>query len=94
MELSRELEDLRPVGKVKSQWLEHLSEVLQLSEVELLKYSLTELDNMLKEHEQELEDKVQQTDEYIDQLAQQDGWDVDVDESGHIFIVNAEGGIA
>ena len=81
------------MGKVKSQWLEHLSEVLQLSEVELLKYSLTELDNMLKEHEQELEDKVQQTDDYIDQLAQQDGWDVDVDEDGHIFIVNAEGGI-
>ena len=82
------------MGKVKSQWLEHLSEVLQLSEVELSKYSLTELDNMLKEHERELEEQVQQTDDYIDQLAQQDGWDVDVDEDGHIFIVNAEGGIA
>jgi len=82
------------VGKVKSQWLEHLSEVLQLSEVELSKYSLTELDNMLKEHERELEEQVQQTDDYIDQLAQQDGWDVDVDEDGRIFIVNAEGGIA
>ena len=82
------------MGKVKSQWLEHLSEVLQLSEVELSKYSLTELDNMLKEHERELEEQVQQTDDYIDQLAQQDGWDVDVDEDGRIFIVNAEGGIA
>jgi len=94
LELSRELEDLRPVGKVKSQWLEHLSEVLQLSEQELSKYTLTELDNMLKVHEGALEQKVQETDDYIDQLAQQDGWDVDVDENGHIFIVNAEGGIA
>ena len=49
---------------------------------------------MLKVHEGALEQKVQETDDYIDQLAQQDGWDVDVDENGHIFIVNAEGGIA
>jgi len=81
------------VGRVKSQWLEYLSEVLQLSEIELSKYSLTELDNMLKEHERELDEKVQQTDDYIDQLAKMDGWDVEVDEDGRIFIVTAEGGI-
>lgn len=48
---------------------------------------------MLKEHERELDEKVQQTDDYIDQLAKMDGWDVEVDEDGRIFIVTAEGGI-
>ena len=82
------------MGKVKSQWLEYLSEVLQLPEHELVKYTLTELDNMLKTYEQSLEQKVKEQDDYIDQLSQQDGWDVDVDENGHIFIVNEEGGVA
>jgi len=82
------------VGKVKSQWLEYLSEVLQLPEHELVKYTLTELDNMLKTYEQSLEQKVKEQDDYIDQLSQQDGWDVDVDENGHIFIVSEEGGVA
>ena len=79
------------MGKVKTQWLEYLSEVLQLSETELLKYSLKELDNMLEVYEGSLEQKVQEQDDYINTLMQQDGWDVDVDEDGHIFIVNAEG---
>jgi len=79
------------VGKVKAQWLEYLSEVLQLPETELLNYSLTELNNMLKIYEDSLEQKVQEQDEYINTLMQQDGWDVDVDEDGHIFIVTAEG---
>lgn len=82
------------MGKVKSQWLEYLSEVLQLPEHELVKYTLTELDNMLKTYEQSLEQKVKEQDDYIDQLCQQDGWDVDVDENGHIFIVSEEGGVA
>ena len=82
------------MGKVKSQWLEYLSEVLQLPEHELVKYTLTELDNMLKTYEQSLEQKVKEQDDYIDQLSQQDGWDVDVDENGHIFIVSEEGGVA
>lgn len=79
------------MGKVKAQWLEYLSEVLQLPETELLNYSLTELNNMLKIYEDSLEQKVQEQDDYINTLMQQDGWDVDVDEDGHIFIVNAEG---
>ena len=79
------------MGKVKTQWLEYLSEVLQLSETELLKYSLKELDNMLEVYEGSLEQKVQEQDDYINTLMQQDNWDVDVDEDGHIFIVNAEG---
>jgi phage repressor protein C with HTH and peptisase S24 domain len=79
------------VGKVKAQWLEYLSEVLQLPETELLNYSLTELNNMLKIYEDSLEQKVQEQDNYIDTLMQQGGWDVDVDEDGHIFIINAEG---
>lgn len=79
------------MGKVKAQWLEYLSEVLQLPETELLNYSLTELNNMLKIYEDSLEQKVQEQDEYINTLMQQDGWDVDVDEDGHIFIVTAEG---
>ena len=79
------------MGKVKAQWLEYLSEVLQLSETELLKYSLKELDNMLEVYEGSLEQKVKEQDDYINTLMQQDGWDVDVDEDGHIFIVNAEG---
>lgn len=84
------------MGKVKSQWLEYLSEVLQLPETELLNYSLTELNNMLKIYEDSLEQKVQEQDEYINTLMEQDGWDVDVDEDGHIFIVNAEriGGVS
>jgi len=79
------------VGKVKAQWLEYLSEVLQLPETELLKYSLKELNNMLEVYEGSLEQKVKEQDNYINTLMQQDGWDVDVDEDGHIFIVNAEG---
>jgi phage repressor protein C with HTH and peptisase S24 domain len=79
------------MGKVKAQWLEYLSEVLQLPETELLNYSLTELNNMLKIYEDSLEQKVQEQDNYIDTLMQQGGWDVDVDEDGHIFIINAEG---
>ena len=79
------------MGKVKAQWLEYLSEVLQLPETELLKYSLKELNNMLEIYEGSLEQKVQEQDDYINTLMQQDGWDVDVDEDGHIFIVNAEG---
>ena len=79
------------MGKVKAQWLEYLSEVLQLPETELLKYSLKELNNMLEIYEGSLEQKVQEQDNYINTLMQQDGWDVDVDEDGHIFIVNAEG---
>jgi len=76
------------VGKVKSQWLEHLSEVLQLSEQELMKFTLKELDMMLAEYEQALVNKLKETDDYIN--AQ--GWDVDVDEDGP-FIVSTEGGI-
>jgi hypothetical protein len=83
-----------PVGKVKSQWLEHLTEVLQLSEFELMKYSLKEIDSMLENHENSLIEQVKETDDYIDQLAKESGWDVDVDEDGHIFIVNSEGGVA
>ena len=49
---------------------------------------------MLKTYEQSLEQKVKEQDDYIDQLSQQDGWDVDVDENGHIFIVSEEGGVA
>ena len=79
------------MGKVKAQWLEYLSEVLQLPETELLKYSLKELNNMLEVYESSLEQKVQEQDDYINTLMQQDGWDVDIDEDGHIFIVNAEG---
>ena len=79
------------MGKVKAQWLEYLSEVLQLPETELLKYSLKELNNMLEIYEGSLEQKVQEQDNYINTLMQQDGWDVDVVEDGHIFIVNAEG---
>jgi len=79
---------VRPVGKVKSQWLEHLSEVLQLSEQELMKFTLKELDMMLAEYEQALVNKLKETDDYIN--AQ--GWDVDVDEDGP-FIVSTEGGI-
>ncbi len=79
------------MGKVKAQWLEYLSEVLQLPETELLKYSLKELNNMLEVYEGSLEQKVKEQDNYINTLMQQDGWDVDVDEDGHIFIVNAEG---
>ena len=79
------------MGKVKAQWLEYLSEVLQLSETELLKYSLKELNNMLEIYEGSLEQKVKEQDNYSNTLMQQDGGDVDVDEDGHIFIVNAEG---
>ena len=79
------------MGKVKAQWLEYLSEVLQLPETELLKYSLKELNNMLEVYESSLEQKVQEQDDYINTLMQQDGWDVDIDEDGHIFIVNSEG---
>ena len=46
---------------------------------------------MLKIYEDSLEQKVQEQDNYIDTLMQQGGWDVDVDEDGHIFIINAEG---
>ena len=84
------------MGKVKSQWLEYLSQVLGLSELELLDYSLDELNTMLATYEQALKVKVNKQDEYIDWLMTQSGWDVDVDEdSGHIFIVHSEiGGIA
>ena len=79
------------MGKVKSQWLEYLSQVLGLSELELLDYSLTELNTMLATYEQALKVKVDKQDEYLKMLFTTDGWDVDVDEDGHIFIVNAEG---
>ena len=81
------------MGKVKSQWLEHLSEVLQLSEQELMKYTLKELDMMLAEYEHSLEQKLKESDDYIEQLAIAEGWDVDVDEDGP-FIVSIEGGIS
>ena len=79
------------MGKVKSQWLEYLSEVLQLPEIELLTYSLKELNQMLKVYEDSLELKVQEQHAYMNMLFETDGWDVDVDEDGHLFIINAEG---
>jgi len=79
------------MGKVKAQWLEHLSQVLGLSELELLNYSLTELNTMLKTYEDSLETKVEEQSTYMKMLFETDGWDVDVDEDGHMFIVNAEG---
>tara|TARA_R110000744_G_scaffold151244_1_gene264649 strand:+ start:742 stop:996 length:255 start_codon:yes stop_codon:yes gene_type:complete len=84
------------MGKVKSQWLEYLSEVLQLTEVELLDYTFTELTNMLKVYEDSLEAKLKEQDEYYEMLSNQIGWDVEVDEdSGRLFIVNTDiGGIA
>jgi hypothetical protein len=84
------------MGKVKSQWLEYLSEVLQLTEVELLDYTFTELTNMLKVYEDSLEAKLKEQDEYYEMLSNQVGWDVEVDEdSGRLFIVNTDiGGIA
>ena len=78
------------MGKVKSQWLDYLSQVLGLTELELLDYSFTELTALLKEYEDTLEARLKEQDKYYEWLSSQDGWDVQIDEdSGHLFIVNS-----
>ena len=47
---------------------------------------------MLAEYEHSLEQKLKESDDYIEQLAMAEGWDVDVNEDGP-FIVSIEGGI-
>ena len=78
------------MGKFKSQWLDYLSQVLGLTELELLDYSFTELTALLKEYEDTLEARLKEQDKYYEYLSNQDGWDVQIDEdSGHLFIVNS-----
>jgi frataxin-like iron-binding protein CyaY len=46
---------------------------------------------MLKGMEERIQQEEERIEEKIDDALKEYDWDVDVDEDGHIFIVNAEG---
>jgi guanylate kinase len=79
------------MGRMKDAYLDYVCNTLGISQEYACTLSIATLEQMLKELEERIQQEEERIEEKIDDALKEYDWDVDVDEDGHIFIVNAEG---